>query len=212
MRGLIYKDICLFFKSIHKFVLLIAGGMIVFIFVKLGEAAGLLVSILFAMTVSSQFILCFASDEKANWKKYELSLPVSGQKAVASKYLSAVCLLAVGLAGSLLFNLFASVLYGTWNLTIWMISAAVSVLIPLAWIGLCLPLTYWFGFRASQIMALLCIFPVVRLINYFEDGSGVSAPPPAVPSYLGIAAAAVIVIYGVSYLISVIGYRRKKIR
>lgn len=69
MRGLIYKDISIFFKSIDKKLILIAAAIVLLIF-NAGIYAGLFASVMFAMTIGMQNIMSFASDEKASWKKY----------------------------------------------------------------------------------------------------------------------------------------------
>ena len=48
-------------------------------------------------------------------------------------------------------------------------------LIPLLWTGICLPLTYWFGFRSAQTMGLIVVIPMFYFVKYFEDGPGMAA-------------------------------------
>lgn len=77
MRGLIYKDISIFFKSIDKKLILIAAAAIVLLIFNAGIYSGLFASVMFAMTIGMQNIMSFASDEKASWKKYQLAMPIS---------------------------------------------------------------------------------------------------------------------------------------
>ena len=65
MKGLIYKDITIFFKGIDKKLILIAVGVIALLMVKTGVYAGLFASVMLAMTIGMQNIMSFASDEKA---------------------------------------------------------------------------------------------------------------------------------------------------
>ena len=83
MRGLIYKDISIFFKSIDKKLILIAAAAIVLLIFNAGIYAGLFASVMFAMTIGMQNIMSFASDEKASWKKYQLAMPISNFTVVA---------------------------------------------------------------------------------------------------------------------------------
>lgn len=62
MRGLIYKDISIFFKSIDKKLILIAAAAIVLLIFNAGIYAGLFTSVMFAMTIGMQNIMSFASD------------------------------------------------------------------------------------------------------------------------------------------------------
>ena len=105
MKGLIYKDITIFFKSIDKKLILIAVGAIILLMVNTGVYAGLFASVMLAMTIGMQNIMSFASDEKASWKKYQLAMPVNAVSVVTSKYISVICTLAVSIVGSIIFNL-----------------------------------------------------------------------------------------------------------
>ena len=174
MKGLIYKDITIFFKGIDKKLVLIAAGAIILLMANTGVYAGLFASIMLAMTIGMQNVMCFASDEKAGWKKYQLAMPVNTVTVVTSKYVSVICTL------------------------------------PLLWTGICLPFTYWFGFRSAQTMGLIAVIPMFYLVKYFEDGAGFSAMTSSIRSYLVVAGVAAIVLYIISMLISVIGYNRKK--
>ncbi len=210
MKGLIYKDIAIFFKSIDKKMLLIAAGAIILLMVNTGVYAGLFASVMLAMTVGMQNVMSFASDEKASWKKYQLAMPVNAVSVVTGKYVSVVCTLAVSLAGSLLFNLISSVAFRMFDMMVWGVSVAVSVIIPLLWTGVCLPLTYWFGFRSAQTMGLVAVIPMFYLVKYFEDGAGFSAMTNSIFSCIVVAGVMVAVLFLASMIISVIGYNRKK--
>lgn len=210
MKGLVYKDISIFFKGIDKKLVLIAAGVIVLLMVKTGVYAGLFASVMLAMTIGMQNIMSFASDEKASWKKYQLAMPVNAVSVVTSKYISVVCTLAVSLVGSILFNLLSSVAFQSFDTIVWGVSAAVSVIVPLLWTGICLPLTYWFGFHSAQTMGLIVVIPMFYFIKYFEDGAGFSAMTNSIFSYVVIVGAAVVILFIISMILSTIGYSRKK--
>ncbi len=210
MKGLIYKDVTVFFKSIDRKMILTAAAFILLLMVNAGAYAGLLASVMFAMSIGIQNVMSFVSDETAGWKKYQLAMPVNASVVVASKYISVVCTLAVSLAGSILFNLISSVLFRSFRPVLWGASVAVAVMLPLFWTGISLPLTYWFGFRSAQVMGLLAVFPVFYIVKYFEDGPGLSAMTNSILSYVVLAGIAVAILFAVSMIISTIGYSRKK--
>lgn len=210
MKGLIYKDITVFFKSIDKKLVLIAVGAIILLMVNTGVYAGLFASVMLAMTIGMQNIMSFASDEKAGWKKYQLAMPLNAVSVVTSKYISVVCTLAVSLVGSILINLLSSVAFRSFNITVWGVSTAASIILPLLWTGICLPLTYWFGFHSAQTMGLIVVIPMFYFIKYFEDGAGFSAMTNSIFSYVIVAGVAIIVLFIISMIISMIGYNRKK--
>ena len=210
MKGLIYKDISLFFKSIDKKVILIAAGTIILLMFNTGVYAGLLTSMMLAMTIGMQNVMSFASDEKAGWKKYQLAMPVNAASVVISKYLAVVCTLAVSLMGILLLNILSSVAFRRFDALVWGISAAASILIPLLWTGICLPLTYWFGFHIAQTMGLFVVIPMFYFIKYFEDGAGFSAMTNIIPSYIAVTGIAAVILFILSMIISMMGYNRRK--
>lgn len=210
MQGLIYKDICLFFKSIDKRLLIIIGAVIVFLLFKAGVYAGLMSSIMLGMTVGIQSVLSSESDEKANWKKYQMAMPISNYRVVASKYISVVYILLPSILGSIILNLLSSTIYGYWEIAIFGLSIVAAVIVPLIWAAICLPLTYWFGFRSAQTVGLICIFPMIYVIKFFEDGPGLTALPNTMASYFIVAFVICAVLFILSYLLSVAGYSRKK--
>lgn len=210
MKGLLYKDITIFFKSIDKKLVLTAVGAIILLMYNTGVYAGLFATVMLAMTISMQNIMSFASDEKTQWKQYQLAMPVNAVSVVTSKYISVVCTLAVSLVGSVIFNLLPSVAFGDFNVIVLEISAAASLIVPLLWTGICLPLTYWFGFRSAQTMGLIVIIPMFYFVKYFEDGAGFSAMTNSILSYIVIAGVAVVFLFVISMIISTIGYDRKK--
>ena len=210
MKGLIYKDIAIFFKGIDRKLVLIAAGAILLLMVNTGVYAGLLASVMLAITIGMQNIMSFASDEKADWKKYQLAMPVNAVSAVTGKYISVICTLAVSLVGSILFNILSSAAFRQFDATVWGVSVASSVIIPLLWTGICLPLTYWFGFRSAQTMGLLVVIPMFYFVKYFEDGAGFSAMTDSILSCIVVAGIGVIVLFIISMIISMAGYNRKK--
>lgn len=210
MQGLIYKDICLFFKSVEKRMLIIIGAVTAFLLFEAGVYAGLMASIMLGMTVGMQSVLSFESDEKANWKKYQMVMPVRNYKVVASKYISVLSLLVPSMLGSVILNLLSSVIYSDWKIALFGLSIAGAIMVPLIWTAICLPLTYWFGFRSAQAAGLICIFPMVYVIKFFEDGPGLAALPDTTISYLSVAFVACAGLFILSYLLSVAGYSRKK--
>lgn len=209
MKGLIYKDIAIFYKNIDKKMVLIAAGAIILLMLNTGVYAGLFASVMLAITIGMQNVTSFASDEKTNWKKYQLAMPINAVSAVLSKYISVVCTLAVSLMGSILFNLLSTVAFRSFHIVIWGASVAVSVIVPLLWTGICLPLTYWFGFRSAQTMGILAVIPIFYFVKYFEEGTGFSAMTNSIRSCAAAAGAAVVILFMISMIISMIGYNRK---
>lgn len=210
MRGLIYKDFCLFFKSIEKKVILIAVAAIILLMAKAGVYSGLFASVMFSMAIGMQSIMSFSSDEKADWKRYQLAMPVNGYRAVGSKYVSLILILGISIAGSVIFSLTTCIIQKNFDLNLMGISVMTSIIIFLGWMGICLPLTYWFGFRSAQTIELIVVIPIFYLVKYFEDGPGISNLATSINAYFLMGLIAAIVIFLVSFMISVAGYSQKK--
>lgn len=210
MRGLIYKEFQLFLKSIDKKLIIIAGIGIAFLMIKLEVFAGLVASLILAMVIGMQSVMSFVSDEKINWRKYQLAMPVNEWRAVASKYISVILTLGVSVLVSIILFLVSSVISKTFDITILQISVISAIIIPVVLTGVCLPLSYWFGFRSAQTMSLIGIVPIVYLISYFEDSPNVTSLTNSTQYYFFVSLIAAVIIFIISYVISVMGYQRKK--
>ena len=195
MRGLIYKDFSLFYKSIDKKLIIIAAAAIILLLVNAGDFSGLLATIMFAMTVGMQ---------------NQLTMPVNSFFAVGSKYISVLLTIGISIAASILLYFVSSVIYQSFDGALLFVSVSVATIIPLICTAICLPLTYWFGFRSAQTMGLLVTVPIFYLIKYFEDGPGIVSLTDTISAYIlaGFLISAVLFIF--SYAVSVLGYSRKK--
>ena len=136
-------------------------------------------------------------------------MPISNFTVVASKYISVIYTVSISVLGSIAFNGLSSIIFQNFDVLIWLFSIATAVIIPLLWTGVCLPLTYWFGFRSAQTMGLIVVIPIFYFVKYFEDGPGMATMVNSVYSYLLIAGIAAILIFGISLIISTVGYNHK---
>lgn len=209
MQGLIYKDTCLFFKSIEKRQSMILGALIVLLLFKAGIYAGLMISITLGMMIGIQNILSFGNDEKAEWRKYQRAMPISDYKVVASRYISIVYILLPGILASVFFNLLSNVVYGYWEIRLFCLSIAATITIPLVWSAFLLPLTYLFGFHTAQAVGCIFIVPMIYIIKFFEDGPGLAALSGTMAAYILIPFLFGTALFVISYFLSVAGYSRK---
>ncbi|MCI9124926.1 MAG: ABC-2 transporter permease [Eubacterium sp.] len=210
MRGLIYKEMAVFFKSIDRKVILFTVGMLVLVMLESDAFAGLFATIFLAMFIGIQHILTFSSDEQVGWGEYQSAMPVNGLRVVGSKYLSILGTLAVSFFGSITLNLLAGIIFGSFDFAIWAFSMASAAIIPLILTGFCMPFIYWFGFTAGKVMGGLAIMPIICLVKYFEDGPGFQAMIGSVQTCVAAAFAAAAGLFLVSLAVSVLGYGRKK--
>lgn len=209
MKGLVYKDFSLFYKSIDKKLIIIAAAVIILLLVNAGDFSGLLATIMFAMTIGMQNVMSFASDEQVRWKKYQLTMPVNSFLAVGSKYISVLLTIGLSIASSIFLCFVAGIMYQSFDGTLFFVSISSAIIIPMIWTAICLPLTYWFGFRSAQTMRLLVIIPIFYLIKYFEDGPGLVSLTDTISTYILAGFFIAIVLFIFSYIVSVLGYSRK---
>lgn len=210
MRGLIYKNVQLFFKSVDKKLILIAVVAIALLLAKAGVYGGLMGSIMLAMTVSMQNIMIFNTDEKTDWEKYQRALPISNFSVIVSTYTAVLITLVITILGSIVFTIISSFIHASFDLMLLGLSILNAVVVPLIWTGICLPLTFWFGFRSAQTMGLIIVIPIFYMIKFFEDGPGLSAIPTSISAYLLWICIAAVVIFVLSFVVSLLGYTKKK--
>lgn len=170
MRGIIYKDICLFFRCLDIRVLLIAAAALAILVTKNGVYAGMLASIMVDMTVGILNVMTFEKEEKTEWEKYQRTLPVSGGAVVAGKYAAVLVTALASLALGVVMTLVVFAAYRTFHLPVLGLTALLALTIPVAWGAVSLPFCYWFNFQVSQYASILLIFPLFFTIKNFEDG------------------------------------------
>lgn len=210
MKGLIYKDFSLFYKSIDKKLIIIAAVAIILLLVNAGNFSGLLATIMFSMTVGMQNVMSFASDEQVKWKKYQLTMPINPFLAVGSKYISVLLTIGLSIVASILLYFISGIIYQSFNGILLFVFVSMAIIVPLIWTAICLPLTYWFGFRSAQTMGLLVIIPIFYLIKFFEDGPGLASLIDTIPIYIKMCFLISVILYIVSYYFSVLGYLKRK--
>ncbi|MCI8690936.1 MAG: ABC-2 transporter permease [Oscillibacter sp.] len=209
MRGLIYKDVCLFFKGLDKRIFILVGAVMVLLVINCGTIAGLMASIMLAMTVGIQHTLTFSFEEKVEWEKYQRILPVPGHRIVAGKYAAVVATLWVSVVGSAVFNLAIFAVYRMFSLPLLVFSVVCAVAIPLVWTAVTLPACYWFDFQLAQYVSIVLIFPIFYTVKYFEEGPDefpLNALNGSALQYVPFAAICIAALFAVSYGISLAGY------
>lgn len=213
MRGLIYKDVCLFFKGLDKRFFILVGAVLVLLVADCGSIAGLMASVMLAMTVGIQHTLVFSIEEKVEWKKYQSILPVPGNWVVAGKYAAVLITLLVSAAGSVLFNLVVFSLCRMFSLPLLVFSLVCAVALPLVWTAVTLPVCYWFNFQAAQYASIVLVFPVFYTVKYFEEGPNafpLNMLNGSVLQYIPHAVICIAALFAVSYGISLTGYRFRR--
>lgn len=170
MKGIIYKDLCLFFKGVDKWVLAVLGGLLVLFVVKGGVYAGMLYSFALDMMVGLLHLTALEKEEKTAWGNYQRTMPVGVGKVIVGKYAAVLLSVLVSAAGALACNLAVFAVYRTFLPEVLGLSVLMAVVIPLAWAAFSLPFYYWMGNQVAQYTSMPLAFLLFFVIKNFEDG------------------------------------------
>ncbi len=214
MRGIIYKDLCLFFKGIDKVVLLVLGGLLILFAAESGVYAGMLFSFALDMMVGLLHLTALEKEEKTAWRSYQRTMPVGVGKVMAGKYAAVLLTVPVSVAGAVVSNLAAFAVYGTFWPEVLGLSVLAAVAVPPVFAMLSLPFYYWFGNQIAQFTSLPQAFLFFYIIKNFEDGmwtvadlTGLVGDPVSLLllGTLGLAG-----LFLLSLVVSAIGYCQRK--
>lgn len=214
MRGIIYKDLCLFFKGIDKVVLAVLGGLLVLFWYKSGAYAGMLFSFALDMMVGLLHLTALEKEEKTAWGRYQRTMPVGVGKVMAGKYAAVLLTVPVSVAGAVVSNLAAFAMYWTFWPEVLRLSILTAVALPPVFAMFSLPFYYWFGTQIAQFTSLPLAFLLFYAIKNFEDGWWTVADLVSLMGSLPLAlltgALALAGLLAASLALSAAGYCRRK--
>ena len=210
MRGMIYKDLCLFFKGFDKVVLAVLGGILAVFWFESGVYAGMLFSFALDMILGILHLTALEKEEKTGWRSYQRTMPVGVGKVMAGKYAAVLLTVPVSVAGAVAANLLAFARYWKFLPEALGLSAAAAVIIPPAFAVFSLPFYYWFGNQIAQFTCLPLGFLLFYAIKNFEDGWWTVADLGAPGSLLLMGALVLAGMFLVSLALSAAGYCRRK--
>ena len=214
MRGIIYKDLCLFFKGIDKIVLAVLGGLLVLFWYKSGAYAGMLFSFALDMMVGLLHLTALEKEEKTAWRSYQRTMPVGVGKVMAGKYAALLLTVPVSVAGAVVSNLAAFAMYRTFWPEVLGLSVVAAIIVPPVFAVFSLPFYYWFGSQIAQFTSLPLAFLMFYAIKNFEDGWWTVADLVSLTGNLPLAllagALVLTVLLAASLALSAAGYCRRK--
>lgn len=212
MKGLIYKEITIFFKSLDKKIILLAifAAVLILNNKNTNMYAEILLSVMCAATIGLQNTISFLGDEKTGWKKYQMAMPVNSFLVVASKYISVVLTLIISLMASILFNVIPGIIFGRFNIIFFGLSAALSIIIPLVLNAICLPVTYWFGYGQTQAVWIIITLITAWFVKYMEEGPDADIFNGNWGFGIVMAVIASVILFAASIIISIPGYEHRK--
>lgn len=155
MKGLLLKDIINLKQQGKVYALIIAVWLVLAVMNRDGEFfSGVMMMMTMLVPMNAM-----AYDEKANWDKFALTMPVTRREIVLSKY---VLMLGSALAGALLSEL-VNVVF-TKDVQGSLITAVVFLSLGVALASFVLPLIFRFGIEKGRaIMILVILLPTAAV-------------------------------------------------
>ena len=209
MTGLLMKDLLNLKRTLLGMLGLMAIYGVVFS-ALMGDASSFLSSMLtvifITVTVSS-----FSYDALVRWDRYALSLPVSRRDLVASKYLLAVVLAAVGAIAAFAMGVVMGLFHHDLVLEELGLSTVISVGGGLLIVAILLPLIFKFGVEKSRLMLIGVVLIPLGLV-YLLKWLQIPLPDFSIlMTQAWLAPLAGLLFLGLSYFIAVAIFQRKEL-
>lgn len=202
MKGLILKDF-INLKKQSKLIGLVALFYLIFSKVTNNNSMfGAIMLMVFAMMP----ITALSFDEKANWDKYGLTMPVSRTEMVLSKYILGIILSSF----ALILNFIAQILLGTEMNTENIISILIIFGISIVFISLMLPIIFKFGVEKGRMLMFVVLMLPTMIILLFKDFIKLPPSDEVIEKALYILPVVIIIIFILSILLSISIYKKKE--
>lgn len=201
MIGLVLKDLINLKKQLKIFIFMLVFYFIFSMTTKNGSMFGTMVTLLFAM----QPITALAFDEKANWDKYALAMPVSRAEIVISKYVLGIVL---SLFATLL-NFIAQFLLGTEINVDNIITVFVTLSVSIIFFSLLLPVIFKFGVEKGRLLMFIVLMLPTLIILIFKDSFSSITQDMIIKAIYGLPLLAIAILI-LSMLLSISIYKKKE--
>lgn len=202
MKGLILKDLLNLRKQARVILLFIGLYFVMGVINQNGDSFGGVVALLFAMLA----VTALAYDERAGWDKYALTMPVSRQDLVISKYVLGVLLSFTGFVINLVFQVLfvkAAFLDGL------LLSLALFG-VGLFFLAVMLPINFRWGVEKGRILMMIVLFGPTILITLLPR-LGVPLPEGQIlQSLVYFLPVVVIALFALSVWVSLGIYKKKE--
>ncbi len=202
MKGLIIKDILNLKKQAKLIGILTLFYLFFSVATENNSMFGAMVLVLFAMMP----ITAISYDERANWDKYALTMPVSRTHMVLSKYVLGLVLSVF----AFILNLIAQIALGTEMNIENIITISVMFSISIIFISLLLPIMFKLGVEKGRMMMFMVLMLPTLIIILFSKL--IDAPPTEemMMKALYILPFITIILYISSIFISINIYKKKE--
>lgn len=208
MLGLLIKDFMAIRRQGKIMLFLLAFYLILGLTANNNDFVGTMVLVICML----QPITTIAYDEKANWDKYALSLPVSRQAIVLSKYLFGIILSLLSIALLIAFTALSASLSPEINFIKEILVAVAKGASGLILLAIILPILFKFGVEKGRLI-MMAVFFIPTIIIALAAKFGLSLPNPSlefIKLVLYASPLLIILLLAASYAISLRIYRHKE--
>ncbi|MDE6729965.1 MAG: ABC-2 transporter permease [Oscillospiraceae bacterium] len=212
MKGLLLKDFYMIMKYCRIYLIVVS---ILWIFTPFAEEA---IFILYPCLLTAMIPISLQIyDEKERWSCYSCTLPYSSKQIVSEKYLLNLFTILLNLAIILLGQLIRMLCVSGFNLEELLVLLLSGLLISVIPTMFALPLIFKLGAEKAQLASMILAITLGSAfagITIAEDGIGTETAilevlqNPAVS--MAIALAGIVILYGISWQISMRIYARKE--
>ena len=207
MKGLVRKDLTLMLKMNKTIILIMYLFVMAIAFLSKDEIYAITSSAFFSLFIGMHLMMTMTYDGMTSWKQYELTLPISKYKIIASKYLSSISVIPISLIGVSIIYIARYFFYHNFSFSQFGFSIVIAIILPILWCSICLAIAQWFGYMKVQYVRMIGVLLAIFILNKMpKDMNNVAIDWIEEPMLIVIAITGFIVI---SYFISVIGYARK---
>ncbi|MDF2514250.1 MAG: transporter permease [Herbinix sp.] len=212
MNGLFAKDFLTVKKKYGMTRLILDITIIAAMMIVLEDKGALFISfLLLPLEIMSIIISLATCDEQWNWSKYAISLPISKSQIVSSRYGFATLLSVMGLVISLVVNTISYLHFPVYAYGFYVFAAFASFGVTLLFVALILPPNYSLGVNAGFVI-MLVLMGIILLLGFWSSSNENAISMFVVDNFelcIGLAALALIVIYVLSYVLSVFFFKKK---
>lgn len=202
MKGLILKDLMNFKQQWKVFAIF----LVLYAFISISSKNNYMGALLIVMcaVLPTTFM---SYDEKAKWDKYALSMPLSRDDMVLSKYIISI----IFFIAAFLLNILLNLLMGSIQIKKVLFESTTLCAVGILYISIILPILFKYGVEKSRLIVMMIFFtPFIIAILSSKLGINVSYKQILNTSYFTFLLIS-IVIFIISTLISLSIYKKKEL-
>ena len=203
MTGLILKDLL----NLRKYMKQLGLILILYIFLSINFKSPNYIIFMMILLTSMMIVTSMAYDESTKWDKYALTMPITKEDLVKSKYALLVLLALSGSIISIIFGFIISKFIGVTNYKELLLTSGGVALASLFLFSILLPIIFKLGTEKARIfMMLIFAIPAILVTGLSSFLKDLSIPMPTEEQikYLGYVSPIIVLIFFViSYQISV---------